>query len=312
MKSKADYVEIDLEALPADFIPRTSYQPVRDANGIDYDGAYDIWHDDNCDNDDEAPAWPARKSYRVVWRSMAARTGFRTLYAGLIPPGASHVHAVRAAGYASDSGRGGHLLFAAGAMSSICLDFQVKAAVGSEISSTFLGQLPYPDYVKYPGMFKGIAQRAAKLLCQTSAYSEIWNEVHERTWRSSSPARLASERRRIQIEIDVLSAIGLGLTSEELCVIYRTQFPVLQGYEQTDLYDSVGRKVPSELNKAYRTVGSEGLSVTDRQWTHPQSGVEYTFVPPFRSFDREEDMRAAYAKFSGMLEEHGEIIEDGE
>lgn len=114
----------------------------------------------------------------------------------------------------------------------------------------------------------------------------------------------------MQIEIDVLIGITLGLTIEELCTIYRTQFPVLRGYEQNDLYDVNGRKVPGEMNKLYRKVGEDGMSLTDRQWTHPQSGVEYTFEFPFRGFDREEDMRAAYDKFSTMLREHGEIIEE--
>ena len=114
----------------------------------------------------------------------------------------------------------------------------------------------------------------------------------------------------LEIEIDVLASIALKLTVDELCTIYRTQFPVLRGYEQSDLYDVNGRKVPGEMNKLYRKVGESGMTLEDRRWTHPQSGVEYTFEFPFRGFDREEDMRAAYAKFSKMLAEHGEIIEE--
>lgn len=52
------------------------------------------------------------------------------------------------------------------------------------------------------------------------------------------------------------------------------------------------------------------MELADREWTHPQSDVEYTFEFPFHRLDREEDMRAAYAKFSTMLEEHGEILEE--
>ena len=43
--------------------------------------------------------------------------------------------------------------------------------------------------------------------------------------------------------------------------------------------------------------GGEELSVADRTWVHPQSGVEYVFEYPFRQLDREADMRAAYARF---------------
>lgn len=108
-------------------------------------------------------------------------------------------------------------------------------------------------------------------------------------------------RRRLQIEIDALTALLFELTVDELCTIYRTQFPVLRGYEQSDLYDPNGRKVPGDMNRQYRKVGESGMNAADLQWTHPQSGVEYTFEFPFRSFDREEDMRAAYAKFEPLL-----------
>ena len=101
-----------------------------------------------------------------------------------------------------------------------------------------------------------------------------------------------------------------GVTAEQLSIIYRTQFPVSQRYERESLYDANGRKVPAEMTKLYRAFGEEGMTADNLRWTHPQSQVEYTFEFPFRGFDREEDMRAAYARFSRMLEEHGEIIED--
>lgn len=45
---------------------------------------------------------------------------------------------------------------------------------------------------------------------------------------------------------------------------------------------------------------SAELSVADRTWTHPQSGVEYVYEYPFRQLDREADMWEAYARFEGM------------
>ena len=37
----------------------------------------------------------------------------------------------------------------------------------------------------------------------------------------------------------------------------------------------------------------EELSVADRTWVHPQSGVEYVYEFPFRQLDREADIREA-------------------
>ena len=76
---------MDLEALPEDAIPATSYKPAGDRSRYDRD--YTHWNDA-----------PARDQYRIAWRRMAANTGERTLISALLPPDAAHVNPVSSAG----------------------------------------------------------------------------------------------------------------------------------------------------------------------------------------------------------------------
>lgn len=290
MKHNQDYCEIDLEELPAHFIPRTSYQPNR--NDVDYDGDYGTW-----ETADGTTA-PIRSFYRIVWRKMAATTGVRTLYPAVFPPGTGHIDGVYSVG-PFDSARS--LLGNCGVLASVVSDFVVRASGIANLHGSAVSRLPrLGDNSPLTNEF---VSRAARLNCLTEAYAPLWKEAMGTDWTVDSPARNARERRRLLVELDALAALEFGLTADELCTIYRTQFSVLHHrYEKVDRYDANGRLVPKEIVKLWEKHG-KNLSREQRTWVHPQSGREYVFELPFVGFDREEDMRAAYARFAPLLEE---------
>ena len=121
-------------------------------------------------------------------------------------------------------------------------------------------------------------------------------------WTSVTPLRRASDRRQALVEIDGIVALMLGLTADELCTIYRTQFAVLYGYDRrTYLYDINGRLVPNSVLTVWRSKGDRILE-QERTATNA-SGNTYTYELPFVTLDREADMRQAYAHFEKILKE---------
>lgn len=94
----------------------------------------------------------------------------------------------------------------------------------------------------------------------------------------------------------------LGLTADELCSIYRTQFAVLRGYDHNVyFYDANGRLVPNSVLTVWRRK-CDRITAEERTATN-QAGNTYTYELPFITLDREADMREAYAVFAQRLRE---------
>lgn len=130
-------------------------------------------------------------------------------------------------------------------------------------------------------------------------------------WHRSCALRTDYERRQALVEIDVLTAMALGLTLNELKTIYRVQFPVLRQYEADTWYDRNGRIVFTASK------GLPGVGFSRPEWerikdmesgtvertitddTLPGGPRERTIVyqAPFDCCSREQDYEIAWAEF---------------
>ena len=229
------------------------------------------------------------------------------------------------------------LVLSGASTSSLLSDFLTRATAASNIFLSAIERLPA---IREDHSLAGAAAlRTIRLNSLTTAYSDLWRGVYDRSftsdawtggldrpnrptlgdvgpeWSMASPVRVDEDRRQALVEIDAIMAVVTGISIDDLVTIYRTQFGVLNDYDRGEgkkayIFDANGRQIPSSVRTAWNKAGrpETGLPLEDRTAVHPSAtgtGRTIVYEQPFRILDREADMRQAYAEFTRRMEENG-------
>jgi hypothetical protein len=309
------YDLVDIERIPDHYIQRVKYEPSCTREDY-YRSAPNLW---------DSTSYLDR--YKILTRRRLNQSGSRTLVSALYPPQTGHVHTVLGTECSSDS----LLLALLGEMCSLVFDGFIKITGKSDVyfDTVELFPLPRQEYIS------PIVHRALLLNCLTEHYSSIWADCWDEgfvrdsfsktdvrldnsfflesspSWGCGSPCRIEYQRRQLLVELDVLTAMSLGLTRSDLENLYNLQFPVLKQYEEDTWYDAFGRVVftnnkglpgvglsRQEFDRVRSiTAGAIQKSVID--YALPGGPVQRTieYVPPFDRCDRIEDYRTAWKFF---------------
>jgi hypothetical protein len=94
----------------------------------------------------------------------------------------------------------------------------------------------------------------------------------------------------------------LGLSADQLCLMYRGQFAVLRKYEYNMWFDNQGRKIAKEHHAHGVKQQKDDFKLLQAYLDGEDCGdLLDRYEEPITPVDREAEMRAAYADFSRRL-----------
>lgn len=311
----SDYDIIDFTQIDETYTARTNYIPQNVTAGYantikgfkKADGSYDNWLD----------------YYKVAFRKMLSQAGERTLSGAIIPPKSAHIHGIISVVFKNKE-----LVEFVGLTSSLPLDFYIKTVGAANLADSRIQSFPLGISDKYkPALFV----RTLQLNCLNKYYAPLWEESFQaaftqetwsladnrlkpfsslnKEWTWDTPLRNYFERRMALVEIDVITAMALNLTLEELILMYNIQFPVLQQNEDDTWYDTKGNIVFTcskglvgvgldrpdwEKIKDMQTGETYEHTITKSELYHGEKVIYYA---PFTKQDRVEDYKRAWAHF---------------
>ena len=335
-KLNSDYDTINLSTIKSDFVPRTNYFPIISINdfkkliygfkvGEDLNGKpiYDNWID----------------YYKLAYRRMVGAGSERTLSGAILPAKASHSGAVISIIFKNCF----TLIELTALSASVPMDFYLKSIGAVNFHTSRLDSLPLGIESKYKSP---LYSRALMLNCLSLEYAALWQKcyldeysrdswsiIDERLspfsrlkgdWSIDSPLRNYFERRQALIEIDVITSFALGLSLNDLELIYSFQFPILQQNENDTWYDQTGNIVFT------CSVGLKGVGLDRSQWEQIRGelsedcmtfkgtsetyshtidpakselygGQQVTYYAPYTKCNRIEDYKRAWAHFEKIF-----------
>ncbi|MCA9401985.1 MAG: type II restriction endonuclease subunit M, partial [Candidatus Omnitrophica bacterium] len=322
------YDEIDLTRIPEDFLPRTNYKPAEDLLTFKrrIGGLKQIGKDKNG----KALYDPWVDYFKCCFSKMLDKSTERTLQPAIASPKVSYTNGVISVIFANEE----NLIEFQGVTSSVVYDFFVKTIGRGNLYDDTLQNFPVGITEKFKSP---IFLRTLLLNCLTRPYAPLWERHWQPDWPQESwskedarlkpftalsgvwtwhtPLRNAFERRQALVEIDVITAMALGLTLEELILIYEVQFPVLQQNEDDTWYDRKGnivftcskgltgtgvdRKTWEEIRNLNE--GETYTHIIDPQRSELYGGMEVVYEAPFERCDRVADYRGAWGWFCQLF-----------
>lgn len=174
------------------------------------------------------------ETYRLAIRKIASNTNERTLISTIIPKYAIAGNSLTVNfPFKHDKKKYNELNFGndelfvlTSILNSYVTDFILRARVTTNLNLFYLYQLPVPRLKPKDKWFTAILERAARLICTTEEFAELWEKVMKTKWTERKAATTEYERSKLRAELDGIIAHIYGLSEEEYAYILST-FPIV-------------------------------------------------------------------------------------
>ena len=259
--SKGDYECINLYDCKENelFVPRGKYVPKKIETYLEQVPKYD-----NRSFLDE---------YRLVFRKMLSKSSELNMKATIIPPKVGYVNSLIGYSFSDNC----ELCYLGGICSSVVFIYLINSTGKMNFTSNTLKLLPRLNR-QYAG---GIIVRALRLNALTQYYSQLWKSQYQSAfskdnwgindeklrsrydtlgeeWTTDTAIYNSYERYIMFCELDVLSAMSLGLNLEQLEDLCRINYPNLLQNDESTWYDKDGNIVFT-TNKSLSGVGLDRI-----------------------------------------------------
>ena len=259
-KHNLDWVPIDLELIPDDFIPRCKYEQNCD------DATYAA-RQVKCPWDNK----PFDQHLRLGYREMVGLDSERSLTGAILPPSIGYVNTLHSIFLKNEA----LFLPLTCSFATIPIDAYIRMLGNGHLQPGVISGLPL---INYQSRLKAALIRSLSLNCLTYPYKSLWESQFESgfleeqwtqqsaglipdwfahltpQWNRNCALRSDLMRRQALLELDVLTAQAMGLDFQDLITLYRLRFRVMRDYEANTWYDQNGRIVFTN-NSALPSVG---------------------------------------------------------
>jgi hypothetical protein len=177
--------------------------------------------------------------YRLCFRRQARATDSRTFIGTIAPRGYLFDDNLAYLKPFNDLQVIGHsvTLYLTSLLNSFVFDFLLRQQIGQNVTFFLLYQLPVPRLKPTDKWYLPLVERAAKLICTTEEFAELWEEVLKTKWSEKVAAIEEYERNKLRAELDGIIAHIYGLTEEEFAYILST-FPIVPQHQKVAVHNA--------------------------------------------------------------------------